>query len=183
MRKLLLALSLVPFVLTGAARADVDSGPAVGNPVPEVKVSAVTGESAGQDDLDYAAHRAEKPTVWVFVPKAKWDRPMARLVKTLDEKIAAANAEAQVVAVWLTDDPFATKDYLPKAQMSLKLEHTALTYFPRDPVHLGDWGINPDADVTVVVSAAGKIVKAWGFTSPNDTLARQVLAEIAPKSE
>lgn len=164
-------------VCSGAhALADVDSGPAVDNPVPELKVYAVTGEHADKE-VTISAERMDKPTVWVFVPKDQWDRPMARMIKELDGKLADVT-DARLVAVWLTDDQFTTKEYLPKAQQSIKLERSALTFYQGDPAGPADWGINPDANVTVVVSGGGRIGATWGFVSVNETVTEQILSAL-----
>lgn len=163
-------------LLAAAAWADVDSGPAVGNAVPELKVYAVTGEHADQE-VTISSERADKPTVWMFVPKDRWNRPMARLMKDLDAKLKDL-ADARIIAVWLTDDQFATRDYLPKAQQSIMLERTTLTYYQGDPAGPADWGINPDAEVTVVVTGGGKITATWGFVSVNETVSDDVLAAL-----
>ena len=172
----------IPIVCTallaapGLARADVDSGPAVGNATPELKVYAVTGDHADKE-VTISTERAAKPTVWVFIPKDKFDRPMGRLIKDLDGKLGEIT-DAQLVAIWLTDDQFTTKEYLPKAQQSIKLERSALTFFQGDPAGPADWGINPDADVTVVVTGGGKVGATWGFVSVNETVAEKILTAL-----
>ena len=124
------------FVLTAAAvlatvpafAANVESGPEAGAAVPALKVYDVTGPHADKE-LDYAADRRDKPTVYLFVVADKWDRPVARFLKRLDGELAK-HPDARAVAVWLTDDPDATKRYLPLAQQSLQFQATALTYYP-----------------------------------------------------
>ena len=54
------------FWLAATAAADVDSGPEVGDKAPALKVLAVTGEHEGKE-VDYAADRDDKPTIYVFV--------------------------------------------------------------------------------------------------------------------
>ena len=170
-------VAIVGLIWCSSTLADVDSGPAVDNPTPEMKVYAVTGEVT-DEEVDYTARREEKPTVWMFVPKDKWTRPVARLMRELDKNLRDANDDAYIVAVWLTDDQFTTQDYLPRAQQSLKLSNTALTYYQGKPEGPADWGINPDADVTVVVTAGGKVRATWGFVSANETVAEDVLEAV-----
>ncbi len=50
--------------------ADVPSGPAVGDKVPPLKVFAVTG-AVGNKEVDYAAARKDKPTIYNFVQTDK----------------------------------------------------------------------------------------------------------------
>ena len=111
-----------------ATKQDVDSGPESGKKVPALKVFDATG--ANQDkEVDYVAECKDKPTVYVFVQADKWDRPMARFLRKLDESVRKESDDAYVVAVWLTDDADKTKTYLPRAQQSLKFQNTALTCF------------------------------------------------------
>jgi hypothetical protein len=56
---------------------DVPSGPEKGKAVPALKVFDATGPHEGKE-VDYAADRKGKPTVYLFIQAAKWDRPMAR---------------------------------------------------------------------------------------------------------
>jgi hypothetical protein len=151
--------------VTLAVRADVNSGPAAGEQLAALKVYAATGEHK-EKELDYRAERKDKPTVYVFVNQ--WDRPAARFLKVLDGEIRKDADDAAAVAVWLTDDADATKEYLPKAQQSLQLENTALA------LHAGKngpdgWGLNDLAHLTVVVARGGKASASIAFVSVNET--------------
>ncbi|MEZ6058491.1 MAG: hypothetical protein R3C01_17455 [Planctomycetaceae bacterium] len=177
MRLFLTALMICVCGSLPTVRADVESGPAAGSTVKELKVYAVTGEAAGKE-INATEARGEKPTLFLFIPADKWGRPTARLMRELDGKVKETAEGGAVVAVWLTSDVDATKEYLPKAQQSLKLENTALTVDATNPTGPGDWGINTDADVTVVVTLGGKVTKSFGYSSPNETLAKEVLATL-----
>src|SRR4029077_2960581 len=137
-------------------RQDVDSGPEHGKKVPALKVFDATGNSQDKE-VDYVAERKDKPTVYVFVQADKWDRPMARFLRKLDEIVLKESQEAYVVAVWLTDDVDKTKAYLPRAQQSLKLQNTALTCFTGEKEGPKDWGINADAHLSAVVAHKGRV--------------------------
>ena len=167
-------LSLI--LCCASAFADVTSGPEVGKPVEGFQVEAVVGDSAGQT-VDPVAARGTKTTVYAFVPTDKWSRPCARFLKKLDGEIGSVN-EAKVVAVWLTADAQAAKDYLPKAQQSLSFTKTDLTVFKGDAAGPGTWGVNTDADVTVVVVKDGKATATFGFVSVNDTVVEQVMQAV-----
>jgi hypothetical protein len=159
------------------ARADVESGPAAGEKAAALRVMAVTGDHENKE-LDYVAERKDKPTVYVFIAADKWDRPVARYLRTLDEKLGKLGGESRAVAVWLTDDANQSKAYLPKAQKSLKLEQTALTVFPGDKSGPDGWGVNPDASVTAVVVQRGKVAASFGYRSVNDTVVPEVEAAL-----
>lgn len=157
-------------------RADVQSGPLTG-PVPSaVKVFVATGDAAGKE-LDIVADRAAKPTLVAFVPTEKWGRPTGRFFRALDAGLKEI-PQGQLVVIWLAADHAASREYLPKAQMSLKFESTVLTDFTGDAGGPPEWGINGQADVTVVAVRDGKVLKSWGFVSVNETLAREVLSTL-----
>lgn len=88
-------------------------------------------------------------------------------MRALDEE--AGKLKTLVVAIWVTAEPDKTKEYLPKAQQSLKFESTALSYFPGDKGGSVDWGLNERAFVTTVISAVGKAVSNFGYQSLNET--------------
>jgi hypothetical protein len=163
------------FALTsGALRAEVQSGLQVGSKVEPLKAIAVTGESAGKE-IDFAAERKEKPTIFVFIQAENWDRPMARFLRTLDQALAKDRNEVRIIAVWLTDDVAKAKDYLPKAQESLKLSQTTFAVYDGDKNGPGGWGINPDAHCTALVVQDQKVSASFGFRSLNETDAPAVL--------
>jgi len=159
--------------LSLAATQDVPSGPKVGEKVPALKVFAVAG-SVENKEVDYTAERKEKPTLYVFVKSKEGGipeggRPAGRFMRELDKVVKDTSTDEYIVAVWLTDDEQKTKDYLPRFQMSLKLENTGLTLHPGPISGPADWGINPDAHVTVVIAAKGKVAMNFGYMSLNET--------------
>src|SRR5437899_1618267 len=107
----LVMLSVI-FLFGGRSRAQTNSGPDKGSLIEPLKVSAVTGDYAGQE-LDFAAKRAGKPTVFIFIQADKWDRPVARFLKVLDQELTKDRPDAAGIAVWLTDNVEQTKEYLP----------------------------------------------------------------------
>jgi hypothetical protein len=159
------AFSILTLALNAAPvlAASVESGPAKGTAVAALKVYAATGAHADKE-LDYAADRKDKPTVYVFIVADKWDRPVARFLRKLDAEVQK-HADAQIVAVWLPDEPDTTKKYLPLAQQSLQFKATALTCYPVAKKTPEGWGINLEAGVTAVVAKQGKVVGSLGFRS------------------
>jgi hypothetical protein len=164
----LLTVSLLVLLLTGLARADVTSGPKEGEKVPTLKVYSVTGEPKDKE-VDYAGLRKDNPTVYVFVSAKDFGRPMFRFLKKLDEDLGD---DGLVVAVWLTDDPDKSKEYLPKISQYFK--SAALTVFG-STAGPKDWAINPDAHLTAVVAHKGKVVKSFGYMSLNETDVPEVI--------
>jgi hypothetical protein len=166
----------------GAALADVESGPAAGSAVEPLTVFAVTGDVQNQE-TDYVKQRDGKPTVWFFVPADKWSRPTAGLLRDIDQKLGGVADDGKVVAVWLTDDVPKAKQYMPIADGALKPQRTAFTVYEQDADGPAEWGVNTDADVTVVVTRGGKVLKSFGFVSANSTVADDVLAVLKPNQK
>lgn len=154
-----------------------DSGPGAGTEVASLKVYAVTGDMPGQA-VDVVVQRAGRPTLYCFVPKEKWSRPTARLLKKLDGSIGDVAADAAIVAVWVTSDPQQSKDYLPLAQQSLQFGRTTLAVDEINATGPPEWGINTDVDITIVAAKEGQVLKSFALVSPNDTVADEVLAKL-----
>jgi hypothetical protein len=172
--QLVTAICLAVFGLADAARGDLDSGPAVGEAVPKLKVTMVTGDQAGQE-ADVAEIRGDKPTIFLFVPAERFDRPTARFLKKLDEALGKEGKESAGVAVWLSETPEKSRDYLPRAQMSLQFMHTALGVFPSQTMPPDGWVIHDRAAVTAVVVRGKKVKARFGYGSVNETVVPEVV--------
>jgi hypothetical protein len=174
----MLRLAGIAVLLTGlsvtTASADVESGPAVDEAAPKLKVYAVVGDVQDKE-LDFVALRKGKPTIYVFIQAKEWSRPMARYLRKLDETVAKTE-NAAIVAVWLTDDKQKTKAYLPRAQMSLKLNATAYTLYANSQEGPDGWGINADAFLTTAVTNKGKVTATFAYLSVNETDVPKVTA-------
>lgn len=157
----------VVVLVAGFARADVESGPKAGEKAAELKAFGVVGKVEGKE-ADFAKERADLPTVYLFVNAEKFSRPMNQFIKTLDGKLPDAAAKAGAVAVFLTTDTDKYKEYLPKVQMSVKYENTAMAVLGNTSGPKG-WGINPDAHLTVVVVVEGKVAKSFAYDTVNAT--------------
>ena len=170
-------LCLAALALTTTARADVTSGPKVGDKLEDFKVFGVVGSIEGKEG-SYVNDRKDEPAVYVFVQQAHWSRPMARFLKTLDTAAKEANDTVFVSAIWLTESPDKAKDYLPKAQTSLNFANTSLGVFEGEKSGPNNWGINADAHLTVVVAHQGKAVAVFAMDSVNETDVKKVVAEV-----
>jgi hypothetical protein len=154
---------------TGSAWGqDVVSGPEKDQKVPALKVFDATGPHQGKE-VDYMTERKGKPTVYLFIQADKWDRPMAKFLRELENAIQKEAGDSFVVAVWLTDNVDKTKDYLPLAQQSLKFHLTALACFPGEKAGPKGWNVNADAHLTAVVANQGKVAATFGYQSINET--------------
>ncbi len=165
---LLVAFSLTCLLGQPSFAADIDSGPKVGEKIPALKVHSVVGEHEGKE-VDFAGDRKGKTTVYVFIYADKFDRPTARYLKALDKAAGDAGKDAYVVAVWLSEDQDKSKEYLPKAQQSLKFATTALTVAVDGKNGPNDWVINDRAHVTTIVAKDGKVAARFAYQSLNDT--------------
>jgi hypothetical protein len=168
-----------------SARADaqLEPGLKVGASVGGFKVHAVTGENAGKV-VDPVSERKDKATVFVFLHAKDWDRPMARFLKKLDQEFANGIAgvdDPATVAVWMTDDPEKSKVYLPRAQESLKFNHTKLTVFEGDAEGPSSWDLNAGARLSVVIVREGRVTGSFGYRSLNETDVAGVVKAIKAK--
>src|SRR5262249_9356633 len=106
-------------VAPAALAQDVSSGPDKDAKVPALKVFDATGPNKDKD-VDYAAERKDKPTIYLLVRADKFDRPMNRFAKGLDDRVKKDSEDAYIVAVWLTDDVDKAKERLPAVQQSVQ---------------------------------------------------------------
>jgi hypothetical protein len=169
--------SVFTVLVTSLAYADIDSGPKVGTAVTPLKVFVVTGDHAGKE-LDYAAERGSKPTIYIFMPHERFDRPLARLLKVLEKGGIEAGNDSSMVTVFLTSDEAKTKDHLPKIQMSLQFTRNPLVVFPSATMGPDGWAVNTDAQLTAIIVNDGKVAATFGYRSANETVAPEILAAL-----
>lgn len=161
---------------TSSVRADVESGPAAGAPVPKLISYVMIGN--GNGPIDLTEQRGSKPTLYCFVAADKFSRQVYRLLRALDERVTEAAAEAELVMVWVTADVAETKDFLKRAEPSLKGKASTYSVFEGDANGPGEWGINTDAELTVVIVREAQVKKSLGYASANETLADEILASL-----
>ncbi len=170
----------VAVALTALTSTADEGGPKSGEKVPALKAFGITGSVEGKA-ADFAAVRKDAPTIYIFVKAEErgipvGGRPAARFMKELDKNLNGASDKAAVVAVWLGEKAFEKhKEYLPRFQMSLKLEHTSLAAFDGDVSGPNGWAVNSDSHLTVVVTNKGKVAKSFAFGSVNETDVKPVL--------
>lgn len=164
---------------TAAGRAAIESGPAVDSALPELKADAVTGDEAGKK-VTFTTIRKAKPTVYVFIRADKFDRPIARYLKTLDKALGELGKDTHVIAVWITDDTEKTREYLPKVQQSIKLEATTLAFYAEDKLGPNAWALNDRAHVTTIVTDGVKVKARFAEQSLNETNVPEVIAALKP---
>lgn len=156
---------------------EIPSGPEAGSALKPLQVAVAVGEKLGET-IDAVKDRDAKPTIYVFVRADQFDRPMARVLKGIDDAFANgfdAAPDAALVAVWITETPEKSRDYLPLAQQSLKLQRTRWTVFEGGKNGPEGWSLNDSAGLTAVVARDGKVLKSTGYSSWNERDARSLL--------
>ena len=156
------------FLSTSLAFAAIESGPAVDSALPELKADAATGDDAGKK-ITFTTTRKAKPTIYVFIRADKFDRPIARYLKTLDKALVEFGKDTHVVAVWITEDIDKTREYLPKVQQSMKLEASTLAFYAEEKIGPNAWGLNERAYVTTIVTDGTKVKARFAEQSLNET--------------
>jgi len=155
---------------------DVTSGPDKGAVVPELKVYDATGLHK-EKEVNYASERKDRPTLYLLIRADKFDRPMNRFMRELDEAVKKDLENVYIVAVWLSEDTDKAKEFLPRVQQSVGYETTALTVFPGKDGPKG-WNINADAHLTAVVASKSKVTDTFGYQSINETDVARVKAAV-----
>lgn len=158
-------LSLVAMLAAcGIVVADAESGPKAGEKIPELKVYAVAGPITDKE-VDYAAERKDELTVYYFVNTTTLSRPAFRVMRTVDMELSGLDAKAAGVAVMVGGEADKNKQLLTRVQTAMNFDKTALTVFDGDASGPNGWGINSDAQFTVVIAKGGKVVKSLGYSS------------------
>jgi hypothetical protein len=170
MRKLsglVAAIAVTWSVATGFAQ----SKPAVGTEAKAFKAFGVTGQFDGKE-VELAAAPVAHGQLYLFVAADRFDRPVARYIKTFDDHLLKGIEGVKaldVYAIWLTADPQQSKDYLPKAQQSLRLGQTSLAVFEGAKQGPDGWALDADAHLTAVLVRNGKIAASLAYGSTNET--------------
>lgn len=167
------------FLVASQACAQLNSGPDPGTNASPLRVAVITGENAGET-LDVAQRRGAMPTIYIFIQADKWDRPLARFLRALDDDLRKDRSDVAVIVSWLTDDVEAAKDYLPKVQQSIQLSQTSLAVFPGDKNGPQGWSIHSGAHLTAVIAADNRVVARFGYRSLNETNVPDVVAKLPP---
>jgi hypothetical protein len=168
----MLAIALSLFLI-----ADVESGLKAGEKIPQLKAFGLVGDIR-EKSADFAKERGDKPTVYLFINAPKFDRPIARYMRELDQKVGEAAENVAVVAVWVGGDLDDNKKRLPLINQSLKFDRTAMACFEGAAPGPNGWGLNDEAHLTTVVAHKGKVIKSFAYRSTNEKDVPAVLTEV-----
>jgi hypothetical protein len=161
-------------------------GPEVGKAIPTLKTFQAAGDQADKE-IDWTEGSKDKPTVFVFIHSGKWDRPVARFLKKLDERVNEVRQnklpKAQVAVVWLTKEIDKGKEYLPRAQLSLKLQASSWNVFSGEAFDAQGWVLSGDSVVNVIIVKDNKV--AWGraYGLANDETVKPVFAALTEEKK
>lgn len=171
-------LAILVCTLVALNEEDIKAGPEVGKPVPELKLMQIHGDQAGKD-VDAAELAKTSPTIFVTVRKDKWDRPVARVLKQLDEAAIKQDNKARIVLVWVSKDTEHAKEYLPRAQQSLKLQASSWNLYNGEVYDAAGWQLSGDGPLNIIVAKGGKV--SWGraFGSVDEIIVGKVIAALA----
>jgi hypothetical protein len=171
----MIALTLLSVLLWSDDGTNI--GPEPGKPVPALKTHQVVGDKSGQE-VDLRVETQDKPVIFIFIPSEKWDRPIARFLRQLDEAIQGDRQKdeprGQIYLVWVTKDVEKAKEYLPRAQQSIKLQASTWNILRGEVYDAQDWALSGDSALNIIIAKKNKV--AWGkaYASVNDGLARTV---------
>jgi hypothetical protein len=148
-----------------AVAAELKSGLEPGKPIGPfdvVKCAGPDDKVKVGDELCYRCKYGSRPMVMVF--SRSTDAKVASLVKKLDSAVAA-NSSKQLAAFvsLLGSDREALESSAKKFSDSAKVSNVPLVVpveFENGPA---DYGINPAAEVTVIVAKGGKVTANHGF--------------------
>ncbi len=148
-----------------AVAAELKSGLEPGKPIGPfdvVKCAGPDDKVKVGDELCYRCKYGSRPMVMVF--SRSTDAQVAALVKKLDGAVAA-NSSKQLSAFvsLLGADREALESKAKQFSSSAKVENVPLVVpveFENGPA---DYGLNPSAEVTVIVAKGGKVTANHGF--------------------
>lgn len=155
---------------------EVNAGPETGKAVPSLKAIQISGDQQGKT-LDWSDASKSQPTVFVFVRSDKWDRPVARTLKQIDAAVndlRKGEPKVHVCIVWISKDAEKAKEYLPKAQQSIKLQASSWNHFDGEVYDVTGWQLSGDGALNIVIAKEGKVIWGKGYTNPHDSIARKV---------
>lgn len=166
-----------------AARAEVTSGPQVGDRVGAFTVTKVAGNPGDGIDngkhLCYRCRTGAKPVVMVFARTA--DERLAKLLKKVEEEVAEHEAEKMTSFVNMIGSD---AESLKKSAAEFAAKHgiQKIAFVVPDDTKDGppDFKIAPDADVTVICYRDGKVRANHAF--PKGGLSDDAIAAVVKAS-
>lgn len=162
---------------------EVNAGPETGKPVPSLKAVQIIGDHQDKT-LDWSEESKNQPTFFVFVRSDKWDRPVARIIKDLDTAVNELRKEepkVHICIIWISKDVEKAKEYLPRAQQSIKLQVSSWNHFIGEVYDITGWQLSGDGALNFVITKDGKTTWGKGYVNPNENIAGKVIQAFKAK--
>jgi len=146
-----------------AKKERVFSGPQVGEVMPKFSVKRMFGKDP-DETFDPIATAAGKPVVLVFVHKVT--RPGVAAVRTLCKFLGQKKSSISGAAVFLTEDPTATVNWMRRARRALPSE-VPLGISGDGIEGPGAYGLNRKVELTILVGNKGKVTANFALVQPS----------------
>ncbi|MFT3882372.1 MAG: hypothetical protein QM703_22315 [Gemmatales bacterium] len=162
---------------------EIVAGPELNKPIPSLKTLQIVGDQADKE-IDWKETAKTKPTLIVFVRCDKWDRPVARVLKQLDDALVAARndlPDTHIAFVWISKDGERAREYLPKVQQSLKMQASSWNHFNGEVYDATGWQLSGDGALNIVLVKDNKAVWGRAYSTMQESIAKQVMMELKRK--
>jgi hypothetical protein len=170
-------------LFTGFDDKEIIAGPELNKPIPGLKTLQIVGDLA-EKEIDWKETTKTKPTLIVFVRSDKWDRPVARVLKQLDNALVAARKDlpdAHLAIVWISKDGERAKEYLPKVQQSIKMQVSSWNHFNGEVYDASGWQLSGDGALNIVLVKDNKAVWGRAFSTMQESISNQTMMELKDK--
>jgi hypothetical protein len=176
------ALGALAFTLVGSrepcAAETIYSGPQPGEKTTPFQVLEIRGAHAGEE-RDPVVVNDGKPMALVFVHGL--ERSIVPLISVIDQYGAERGEALNVVYVFLSADRVSSEKQLPLAGESLRLK-SPLTLSLDGREGPGNYGLNKDCLMTVVVAKENRVTANFALVQPGIADAEKVIAAMAKAS-
>jgi hypothetical protein len=171
--------------------ADIKSGPDVGKDLPgPFHPFNVTGKEAGNFHCVVCTKELD-PVVLVFVRNSAFSDKLAKFLEELDKAVAASpKARINAAAIFLFDDlKNVVTDDVNRRKYAEKLEALGAAPAKLDHIILAldsadgpkDYGISPDAKVTVLITSRLQVVAKFVYTDETAIDTAAIVAAVKEK--
>jgi hypothetical protein len=154
----LVVVSCAAFLVAGEVKSGLDVGASIGAfDVVKCSGAANDGVDVGEQ-LCYRCRYGQRPMVMVFARKGS-DAQLASLVAALDKTVAGASGKKlQAFVNLLGEDREALEGQAKDLGAQTKSENVPIVVPVENENGPENYGISPDADVTVIVADKSKVV-------------------------
>lgn len=157
---------------------DVSIGPDKGKPLPPLSITLAVGDAKGEKK-DLAKLLDKEAGVILFVSSDKWDRPVARFLREVDQHLSKEATTKNTPArkayiVWVTKDVKKATDYLPLVQQSIKLGPTQWAIFEGEVYDAKDWVLSGDLPLQFLLTKDGKVTQGTGLKSVQEDTIKKI---------